>query len=69
MRLKNIFLGLALAAACSLTFTACNDDEEEIIVEPEKPELTFDADALRVKIGAENKAQLPIATGLSLIHI
>lgn len=62
MKLKYYFLGLALATSCGFTFTACDDDDDAPVV-VETPDLTFDTDAMRVKIGEENKTVLPIATG------
>lgn len=62
MKLKYYFLSLVLATSCGFAFTSCDDDDEVVPV-VEVPELTFDSDALRVKIGEENKAALPIATG------
>lgn len=60
MKLKYYFLSLVLATSCGFALTSCNDDDDPVV---EAPELTFDTDAMRVKIGEENKAPLPIATG------
>lgn len=59
MKLKYYILSLALATSCGF-LASCSDDDEIVI---DNPELTFSVDALRVKIGEENKALLPVATG------
>lgn len=63
MKLKYYFLSLALATSCGFAFTSCDDDDDVVPVVVEDPDLTFDSDLVRVKIGAENKALVPIATG------
>lgn len=42
-------------------FTSCDDDDT--IIEAPTPEITFDGETPRVKIGAENRITLPVATG------
>lgn len=61
MKLKYYFLSLVLAASCSFALTSCNDDDAPVVVDA--PDLTFDTDVLRVKIGEENKTLIPVAAG------
>lgn len=60
-------MSIALASAALAGFTACSDDDDVIeVIAPEK--LTFSDDAVRVKIGEENRIALPIATGNGDYH-
>lgn len=66
MKLKYYFLSLALATSCGFLASCSDDDEDQIILTHQ--ELTFEVDEMRVKIGEENKALVPIATGSGVYH-
>ena len=51
MKLKYYIISLVLATSCGY-LASCSDDDDDKIV---NSELTFGVDALRVKIGEENK--------------
>ena len=61
-------MSAALMTAASVSFTACNDDDNDEPVyvvggnTTETPDIQFSADTVRVKIGEENRAALPIAS-------
>lgn len=61
MKLRYYIISPALAASCGFLASCSDDDDDQIVME--NSELTFGVDALRVKIGEENKALLPVATG------
>lgn len=67
MKLKYYFLSLVLATSCGFVFTSCDDDDDAPVV-GEKTDLTFSTDVVKVKIGSENRAALPIATGNGDYH-
>lgn len=50
---------MVLATSCGY-LASCSDDDDDKIV---NSELTFGVDALRVKIGEENKTLIPVAAG------
>lgn len=62
MKLKYYIISLALATSCGFLASSCSDDDNDQII-IDNSELTFGVDALRVKIGKENKALLPVTTG------
>lgn len=62
-------MGAAMMAAASVSFTACNDDDNDEPVfivgggdTTEVPDIELSTDTVRVKIGAENRAALPIVS-------
>ena len=55
MKLKYYIISLVLATSCGY-LASCSDDDDDKIV---NSELTFGVDALRVKIGEENKTLIP----------
>ena len=61
-------MSAALMTAASVSFTACNDDDNDEPVyvvggnTAETPDIQFSTDTVRVKIGEENRAALPIAS-------
>ncbi len=61
-------MSAALMTAASVSFTACNDDDndEPVFVvggdTTEVPDIQFSKDTVRVKVGEENRAALPIAS-------
>ena len=59
MKLKYYIISLVLATSCGY-LASCSDDDDDKIV---NSELTFGVDALRVKIGEENKTLIPVAAG------
>lgn len=65
MKIRYFLMGAALVAMSSVSFTACSDDDEDAPEMTTTPELTLkeDADAMRVKIGTENRQTLPVETG------
>lgn len=65
MKIRYFLMGAALVAMASVSFTACSDDDEDAPEMTATPELTLkeDADAMRVKIGTENRQTLPVETG------
>lgn len=69
MKLHYYLMSMALMAGASVAFTACDDDdvvdEPVYVISPDDSEatdVTFTSDTIKVKIGAENRAALPIAT-------
>ena len=63
MKAKYYLLFLIMAVFSFGGLQSCSDDENEIPEVKPQEELTFTSDLLRVKIGAENRVALPIATG------
>ena len=59
MKLKYYIISLVLATSCGYLASCSNDDDDKIV----NSELTFGVDALRVKIGEENKTLIPVAAG------
>lgn len=61
-------MSAALMTAASVSFTACNDDDNDEPVyvvggnTTETPDIQFSSDTVRMKIGEENRAALPIAS-------
>lgn len=60
---KNYFINLIIAVALFTGISSCSDNDNDAPEITQKEQLTFTSDALRVKIGTENRAALPIATG------
>lgn len=65
MKLQYYFMSMALMATACVSFTACDDDDpvdEPVYVIPGQgqPDITLTSDVIDVKIGAENKAALPV---------
>ena len=65
MKLKYYIISLVLATSCGY-LASCSDDDDDKIV---NSELTFGVDALRVKIGEENKTLISSAVGIFLALI
>lgn len=59
-------MSVALMATASVSFTACHDDDDYediyVIDGPQKGEIQFTSDTIRVKIGEANRVALPIAS-------
>ncbi len=62
-------MGAVMMAAASVSFTACNDDDNDEPVfivgggdTTEVPDIEFSTDTVRVKIGAENRVAIPVAS-------
>lgn len=71
MKIKHYILSAAFVAAGAVCLTACHDDDEDItVVRPAGPttEFVVGDEALRVKIGPENRQALPIVDGLGDYH-
>ena len=64
MKLKYYLMGAALVAM-GAGFSACSDsdDEPQPVENNQTADLTLSAETQRVKIGAENRVALPVATG------
>lgn len=60
---KKYFINLIIAVALLTGISSCSDNDNDVSEIAQKEQLTFTSDALRVKIGAENRVTLPIATG------
>lgn len=63
MKAKYYLLYLIIAVLSLGGLQSCSDDENDVPEVKPQEELTFTSDILRVKIGAENRAELPVATG------
>lgn len=63
MKAKYYLLYLIMAVFSFGGLQSCSDEENEIPEVKHQEKLTFTSDLLRVKIGAENRVALPIATG------
>lgn len=61
MKIRYYFMSMMVATFAMTGFTSCDDDDT--IIETPDTELTFDAETAKVKIGAENRIALPVATG------
>lgn len=63
MKAKYYLLYLIMAVFSFGGLQSCSDEENETTEVKPQEKLTFTSDLLRVKIGAENRVELPIATG------
>ena len=65
MKLRYFFLSAVMASVALTGFTSCSDDDEDAPLAPktEQEDLTLSTDMAKVKIGAENRVLLPVATG------
>lgn len=48
--------------------TSCSDNDDNPAVDGNKEQLSFSSDGMRVKIGEENRQELPVATGAGDYH-
>lgn len=62
MKLKYIFMSMAIAAVAMTGFSSCSDNDEVAPVPDDKTDLVLSADT-RVKIGPENRVRIPIESG------
>ena len=66
MKLHYYILTSALMAMSSVGFTACDDDDTTFepvnVVSPDNGDITLTTNSIEVKIGAQNKASLPVET-------
>lgn len=69
MKLHYYLMGAVMMAAASVSFTACNDDDNDEPVfivgggdTTEVPDIELSTDTVRVKIGAENRVAIPVAS-------
>ena len=75
MKLHYYLMSMALAATASVSFTACDDDdpvyEPVTVIGTDKTDdnssIQFTTDELRVKIGPENMANIPVAEATGAI--
>lgn len=63
MKFRYYILSMALMATATVGLTSCHDDdnyEDIFVVKPDQSDLVFTSDNIEVKIGAENKVELPV---------
>ena len=68
MKIRYLLTGITMVTAMLTGLTSCSDNDDNPAVDGNKEQLSFSSDGMRVKIGEENRQELPVATGAGDYH-